>query len=297
MKRLLLFGASGFLGASICRALGGLWDIHGVSRRNPALHTPKAIGVRTAQLADIRDPAAIAAVFRTVRPHAVIHAAALSNPNLCQQDPGESLAVNVTATARIADLCAERRIPLAFTSTDLAFDGTSAPYAEQDPPSPLSVYAGHKVLAEREVLARHPGAAVCRLPLMYGEPGPHGASFLQGMLAAVRAGKVLTLFEDEFRTPVSGRDAALGLHLALEKGVCGLLHLGGPERLSRLAFGLLFREALAGVEVQIVAARRADLPMPAPRPRDVSLDSRKAFALGFAPRPVREELLRILPHC
>ena len=296
MKRLLLLGASGFLGWHLCRVLGGAWDIHALSRANLALHTPKGLGPRTSGLADIRDPAALAGVFASIRPDAVLNAAALSDPNRCQLDPEESRAVNLTAALNVAELCAERAVPLVFISTDLVFDGTAAPYAEPDQPRPLSVYGEHKALAEQGVLARHPAAAVCRLPLLYGEAGGPGKSFLQGMLAAIAEGRELTLFEDEFRTPVSGRDAALGLGLVLERGIRGLLHLGGPERLSRLEFGRLLAQALPGENVRIRAARRADAPMPAPRPADVSLDSNKAFGLGFSPRTVREELSRILPH-
>jgi dTDP-4-dehydrorhamnose reductase len=38
------------------------------------------------------------------------------------------------------------------------------------------------------------------------------------------------------------------------------------------------------------ACRQADVKMAAPRPPDVSLDSSKAFSLGYAPLSLREEL-------
>ena len=185
---------------------------------------------------------------------------------------------------------------MVFTSTDLVFDGEAAPYQEADPPNPISLYGEHKALAEAEVLARHPGAAVCRMPLMYGPSGPVNPSFLNFMLKAVAEGRELKLFTDEWRTPVSGADGARGLALALtlimEQGACGLLHLGGTERLSRYAFGEILRRVLGRPDMALSPCLRSDVPMPAPRARDVSLDSGKARALGYAPSTVEEELGR-----
>ncbi|HEY9600584.1 MAG TPA: sugar nucleotide-binding protein, partial [Allocoleopsis sp.] len=105
----------------------------------------------------------------------------------------------------------------------------------------------------------------------------------------LREGQELRLFTDEFRTPVSGTTAAKGLLLALEKAE-GLLHLGGKERVSRYEFGRLMVEVLELPQDGLKACRQQDVPMAAPRPADVSLDSSKAFALGYAPLSIREEL-------
>jgi dTDP-4-dehydrorhamnose reductase len=67
------------------------------------------------------------------------------------------------------------------------------------------------------------GWIICRMPLMFGGPGPVAVSFIQPMLKAMREGRELKLFVDEFRKPLSGRDAAKGLLMALEK-VTGTIH-------------------------------------------------------------------------
>ena len=79
----------------------------------------------------------------------------------------------------------------------------------------------------------------------------------------------------------------------LVTGVQGTIHLGGSERSSRYEFGMLMAEVFELATDSIVASRRAAVQMTAPRPADVSLDSRRAFALGYSPGATREQLLGV----
>ena len=98
---------------------------------------------------------------------------------------------------------------------------------------------------------------------------------------------------DEFRTPVSATTAAQGLLLALEKRVNGILHLGGKERISRYNFGLLLAEVLQLNQDLIEPGKQEDIIMAAPRSPDTSLDSSKAWQLGYSPLSLEDELIAI----
>ncbi|MBN2140532.1 MAG: NAD(P)-dependent oxidoreductase [Desulfovibrionaceae bacterium] len=289
MKTLLVTGASGFLGHNICGLLRGSWRVYAMGRRRP----PDLAGVRSLGL-DLLDYKALKQTLAEVRPDAVIHAAALSLPNECQKDPERSRRVNVKASAELAGLCADLGADLAFSSSDLVFDGLNPPYGEDRAPCPISVYGEHKALAEQEVLARHPGAAVCRLALIYGLPGPGAKSMLKTLLEEIAAGGRPRLFSDEFRTPLSAEDAARGLNLALEKKFSGILHLAGRERVSRLEFGRMLMDCLGRDRSGICAISRQDLAMAAPRPPDVSLDILRALGLGFDPGEIKDRLLGLV---
>ncbi len=289
MKRLLITGASGFLGWNLCRLARRDWTVHGIVHT----HLIDIPGVRTHPV-DLTSMHDLSACFRAVKPEAVIHAAAIANPNTCQLHPTETARVNVDASLNIASLCRDAGIPCLFTSTDLVFDGRHPPYREDDPPCPLNVYGVQKTLAEEGVRRAHPDATLCRMPLMFGDPGPAASSFVQPMIRTLREGGELRLFTDEFRTPVSGEDAALGLLLMLRKGVTGVVHLGGRERVSRYGFGLMLAEAMGIPPSRLVPCLQRDMPMPAPRSKDVSLDSSKAFALGFDPAPLALSLAELV---
>ena len=281
-QKLLVTGTSGFLGWNLAQQAAAQWDVYGTFFSHPVIIP----GVKLFRI-DLRDFDALKRLFAQLRPAGVIHTAAQSQPNFCQTYPDEAYAVNVTATLNLAQLCAERSIPFVFTSTDLVFDGTAPPYRETDPVSPISRYGEQKAEAEQGVL-RYPNATVCRMPLLFGEASPMASSFIQPFIKTLRSGQELRLFTDEWRTPVSASSAATGLLLALQAP--GLLHLGGKERVSRYQFGCLMAEVLQLPQDKLLPCLQKEVPMAAPRPTDVSLDSSKAFDLGYQPLKLREAL-------
>jgi dTDP-4-dehydrorhamnose reductase len=284
MKKLLVTGASGFLGWHLCQLADREWDVYGTCFSH-SIEIP-GTNILKIDLSDFQD---IKRIFHEIQPAAVIHTAAQSSPNFCQSYPHETYPLNVTASCNIAGLCADYSIPCAFTSTDLVFNGLNPPYRETDPVCPVSHYGEQKVAAEEGMLERYPMTAICRMPLMFGRATPIATSFMQPFIQMLREGKELSLFVDEFRTPASGTTAAQGLLLALEK-VNGRIHLGGKERVSRYDFGRLLVEVLELPEITLKACRQEDVKMAAPRPPDVSLDSSMAFSLGYSPLSLREEL-------
>ncbi|MGB6299358.1 MAG: NAD(P)-dependent oxidoreductase [Rivularia sp. (in: cyanobacteria)] len=287
MQKLLITGASGFLGWHLCELASGKWDVYGTYFSH-YLEIPGAKLVKV----DLTDFTKLKKVFEEIQPSAVIHTAALSQPNYCQTHQEESHSINVTASLNIAGLCADNSIPCVFTSTDLVFDGTKGFYKETDSVNPVNIYGEHKVMAEVGMLELYPQAAICRMPLMFGNATPTATSFLQSFIKTLQEGKELKLFTDEFRTPVNGKTAVEGLLLALNK-VQGIIHLGGKERISRYDFGRLLVEIFEISDAKIQASQQKDVKMAAPRASDVSLDSSKAFELGYAPLSLREQLLSV----
>jgi dTDP-4-dehydrorhamnose reductase len=284
MQKLLITGASGFLGWNLCQVAAANWAVYGTYFSRPV----SLPGITPLHI-DLRNFQDLKTLFQTVQPDAVIHLAAQANLNRCQEQPEASHLLNVTLAKHIAGFCADSGIPCAFSSTDQVFDGLNPPYRESDPVCPINRYGEQKALAEIEMQNHYPATAICRMPLMFGAVPPTASSFLQPFIQTLKEGRELNLFVDEIRTPVSGTTAAKGLLLALQQ-VHGLIHLGGKERISRYDFGRLMVEVLELPAAGLKASHQQDVKMAAPRPPDVSLDSSKAFELGYAPPSLREEL-------
>ena len=287
MKKLLLTGASGFLGWNICRGAISVWSIFGTYHSHP-VKIPGVVGIG----ADLTIFSDMKRVFTEVKPDAVIHAAAISDPNFCQENRKISYKINTEAAINIAGLCSDLEIPCLFTSSDLVFDGLNPPYTEEDEPSPVNAYGEQKAMAETGMKNRCPSVAICRMPLMFGDPGPAATSFVQPLLDRMRSGVEVNLFVDEYRTPLSGTDAAAGLMLTLDK-LPGIIHLGGLERISRYEFGKLLAGIFDIPAARLKTCRQRDIKMAAARPPDVSFDCTKARNLGFRPDTIEMSLKKL----
>lgn len=286
MKKLLITGASGFLGYHLLRAARN-YELYAIHHSNSVLFA----GATNIQC-DITNYIALGDVFEDVVPDAVIHAAAISDTNYCQQNKEQAYAVNVEATKNIAGICSDYNVPMAFTSTDLVFDGTQGRYKEQDEKNPLNAYGEQKSLAEDEVLKIYPQATVFRLPMMFGAAEASATNYLQKFTGQIKTGKTASLFYDEYRSTCGAKSIAEGI-LQLLFSETGIIHLAGKEKLSRYEFGLLAAEAFGLDERLLERCSQKDVKMAAPRPADVSLDITKALSLGFNPLTAKNELLQI----
>ncbi len=286
--RLLLTGASGFLGHNIIQQAQQHYQIIGIAQK----HTVNLSGLQLVQM-DITDHIALRNIVREVQADAIIHTAAIGDINRCEQFPAETEILNVSTSIYLAKLAAEMQIPYVFTSTDLVFDGEKGGYHETDAVNPINHYGEQKVKAEEGVRVAYPQAAICRMPLMFGVGGEGSKNFFLPLLQKIRANDEIGLFTDEYRSALGAISAAKGLLKAVS-AFNGTYHLGGPDKTNRYTLGKLMAQAAGVTQPNIKAILQADVPMPAPRPKDVTLDSSKAIAAGFVPMQNQAEIELIL---
>lgn len=288
MQRLLVTGACGFLGRTVLFVAAKDFELHGT-----VYNTRDAVVGAELHRLDLSSRSQVDALFSRLAPHGVIHTAALSSPEACQRDQEASYRANVSATVNVARACARHHVALLHVSTDLVFAGLDAPYAEDDPPDPVSVYGRHKAMAEQEALDAMPEALVVRLPLLFGPAYGTRTGFLAPLAKALTEGVQVRLFTDEYRTPAYSLDTARFMVRMLGRAQ-GLLHLGGPRRISRFDFGHLVAKSLGVAHPNIVPSLQREARLAAPRPPDVSLDGSRARRLGFAPADPADALAESL---
>lgn len=266
--RILLTGASGHLGAFLLK-----------EARRRDLNLTAWTGRSGGEFAgfplspiNLTDADAVASAFTQARPEVVLHAAALSAIADCHRDPELARRINTEATEQLATQARTAGARFIYISTDLVFDGSQGRYKEGDPPRPLSVYAHTKLTGEAAVRELERGLVV-RVAWLAGPKLLGAPRFFDDLVRKLRAGEPVTLFEDEFRSPLGLPTAAAALWDLALSDVAGLLHLGGPERLSRFEMGLQLARYLRVSESLVRPMRQAELPAPEPRPADVSLNS------------------------
>jgi dTDP-4-dehydrorhamnose reductase len=278
---LLVTGANGFVAGNVLAEAGDSWEIHAVSRRQPPSTDPRWQW----HTLDSLEPEAWHGLLRHIQPSAVIHTAAVADIDLCEARPDLATAVNVGLTRTLAGYCRSTETRLVHCSTDTVFDGEHAPYREEDPPGPVNHYARTKVEAEQLALDLGPVSVVARLAVVVGLPlFGTGNSFLSRMLAALRAGKEVTVPANEVRTPIDVITLARALlELAGDRRPNGLLHLGGNERVNRLDLARRIAVFHGFPPERIVPIDPTTLPGRANRPRDASMINTRARSLLRTP--------------
>ncbi|MDX1972507.1 MAG: SDR family oxidoreductase [Candidatus Sumerlaeia bacterium] len=283
-KRILITGASGFVGEHLTRFLaeGGCTSVLGTTYTR-SIECPAAQFVTV----DLRDPRAVLRLIRDYRPDVVFHCAAVTNTGFCEQEPESAHAGIVLVTENLVQGLAQYSLDCRAValSTDLVFDGTRAPYREEDAVCPLGEYARLKAEAEA-LLLQSEGWKVIRPALIYGSPSTHGSSFLGWMVSTLVQGNPLGLFTDEFRTPVYVLDLVAAMCLfALHEGREKLLHVAGESRVSRWEMGEVVCREFDLPANLLVATTLEEKNLQHLRPADVSLNTRLLQqTLGLQPR-------------
>ena len=276
--RVLVTGASGILGWTLCKMLASRCEVAGACFSHPCVpEDTKSVRI------DLGDPASIKSEVDRLKPEIIIHAGAITDPDKCETSPEAAFRVNFQGTHDLARLAAERGARLVYISTDLVFDGKRGDYREEDVPHPLSIYGVSKLRGEEAVSECCKDALIVRSTLIYGLGSPVSKTFLGRLLDNLDAGTRVQLFTDQKRNPVLVDELAAAVVLAIERDISGLYHIGGSEPASRCEFGRRVCHVFGLDERLIVPVTMDDAVFPARRPLDATLNTGKfARDAGFA---------------
>lgn len=269
MSRVLITGGSGLLALNwACR----MRDSHEVIL---ARHARKISlrGTRCATL-NLESASTLASELEPLRPDLVVHTAGLASVDQCEQQPEQAMHLNATLALNVASACRQLKIKLIHISTDHLFAGHKAYSAESDPPSPLNVYARTKLQAEQLVARENPDAIIVRTNF-FGWGHHYRQSLSDWILASLRNGRTISMFDDVYFTPLLADNLAQIVHLLADRNVSGIYHVAASERLSKYDFALRLARVFGVPEALIQRAKMAASVSRVPRPLDMSLDNLK----------------------
>lgn len=267
---ILVTGASGLLGASILlEAAAQGRRVAGISQR----HIFHPSGVDAFRV-DLEDFDATRKTVASLRPASIIHTAAATNVDWCEDHEEQVHRLNVGATAFLAGLAAELGVPFLLVSTDSVFDGHKGNYSEEDLPAPLNVYARSKLAAETEVGRAHPSALIVRVN-MYGWNAQKKKSLAEWVLSELSAGNQVPGFTDICFSPMLVNHLAEILLGMLDCGLSGVYHVAGAESMSKYEFARRVAITFGLDGGRVVAAQASEAGLRAVRPRNTSLCTKK----------------------
>jgi dTDP-4-dehydrorhamnose reductase len=288
--RLLITGSNGLLGQKIvkqCLAKG--LDFIATSKgenRNPDCPDNRFLSMDISNILDIKK------VFDFYYPTHVIHTAAITNVDYCEDHIDECQTVNVEATKFLVQVSNTYKAHIQFLSTDFVFDGEKGNYIETDPVNPLSVYAQSKVDGEKIVQELAENWSIARTIIVYGEG--HNLSRSNIVLwarEALKSGNPLTIVDDQFRAPTWADDLAWGCLAIVLKNKQGIFHLSGPETMSIIDLVYRIADFYQLPKNQVTPSKSSNLNQAAKRPPKTGFDLTKAkIELGYNPMKLEETL-------
>ena len=268
----LVTGAAGQLGTALCAVLGS-----------------RAVGF--GHELDIGDPIAVGSALSVHTPDIVLNAAAFTQVDRCEREPGLAHRENALAPEALAAACKEAGCGLVHVSTDYVFDGEGeVPFKESDPPTPRSVYGRTKLEGEARVQASLESALIVRTSWVYGR----GRNFVAAILDQAANGKPIRVVDDQRGRPTRAHDLATGILALVEGGAAGLYHLAGG---GEATWWDLARAALDGAgwgDVEVARIGSHELQTDAPRPSYSVLDCSQAAQRGVELPDWRDALMRHL---
>lgn len=236
MKKLLITGASGFVGSRVVARWRNEYKILAPSHSE----------------LDITDRESVDSYFLQHTPDVVVHLAAISNTWYCEQHPDESYLVNVEGVCNLAAASARNGVKFIFFSSDQVYNGNceSGPLSEDVAVAPENVYGRHKLEAEQRALELCPMAVALRATWMYDserEGKPVHANFVLNIARAIKDRTPLALPVREYRGITWVRDVVefLPATFALPGGV---YNFGAGNTMNTYETACCYCEMLVGLQ-------------------------------------------------
>nr|WP_220131850.1 sugar nucleotide-binding protein [Nocardioides sp. MAH-18] len=227
----------------------------------------------------------------------VLNAAAYTAVDAAETADGRrtAWAANAGAPATLARLSREHGFTLVHYSSEYVFDGTAAEHTEDEPLSPLGVYAQTKAAGDIAV-GTAPRHYLLRTSWVIGD----GHNFVRTMKSLAEKGVAPSVVDDQRgRLTFTSELSRATRHLVDSGAAYGTYNLsnGGPvmswAEIARAVFGLAGRDEadVTPVTTDEYFAGKTDY---SPRPLQSAMNLAKIEATGFVPEDARVALKRYL---
>jgi dTDP-4-dehydrorhamnose reductase len=277
VANILVTGAKGMLGTDLCPILQ---------------ERGHRVTVTDIQELDVRDWHLVRRTMDQLAPDWVIHLAALTDVDSCEQDPESAFLTNALGTQHMALACQRTGATMIYVSTLSVFDGIKCePYTEFDTPNPQSWYSRSKYQGELAVEKLLNQYYIVRAGWMFGG-GKEDHKFVAQIMRLATERTSLKVVVDRFGSPTYTRDIAAGLERLARTGLYGTYHMVNTgSYCSRFEFAQMILELAEIATCAVYPVSSACFPLPAPRPR---MEAARNFQLELRGwnwmRPWREAL-------
>lgn len=282
--KILLTGANGLLGQKLIGLIASRGEDALIATGLGSNRNPVGAGYIYEPL-DTTDIAAVEYCIAKHKPDVVIHTAAMTNVDQCEQDHEGCWRLNVHAVANLVESCRQHNAFLLHLSTDFIFDGAAGPYTEEATPNPLSFYGVSKVASEQLLVGSGINWAIARTILVYGIAHDMSRSnIILWVKKNLEEGKPIHVVNDQWRTPTLAEDLAMGCYLIAKQRQKGVFNISGKDLLTPYEMALMTADYFKLDKSLINETDGSKFSQPARRPaRTGFLLDKAQQTLGYKP--------------
>ena len=280
--RVIVTGAGGLLGKKIVSLVSKDHEVIGVYHTSKPATDPYLL-LDLSKLENVKEIA-------KEKPDVIIHAAALTDVDKCEENPELAKLLNYEVTKEIAKIPAY----IVYISTDYIFDGEKGNYREDDKPNPINVYGLTKLMGE-EAVKKAEKYLIVRTSTPYGSnPASGKDNFALWLLKKLKNKERVKIVKDQITSPTLNTSFTLMLKEAIERRLTGVIHLADASQISRYEFSIALARVFNLNESLITSISMNELKWKAKRPKNSSLNVKKAMKLlNNKPLTVYEALRRL----
>lgn len=214
MKKMLVTGASGFLGSRVASYYKDKYEILAPSHSEM----------------DISDESSVWLYFKEHRPEIIIHCAAISDVGRCEREPELSWKMNVIGTENIVKVAKELSAKCVCCSSDQVYIGSvkTEPHREDEAIEPTNVYGKEKAYAEKSCLEINVDSVHLRLTWMYDAKDEKRMDFIKQLCTCLYEKKEMVFSTKDKRGITDVWEVVRNIESALELPG-GIYNFGAPN--------------------------------------------------------------------
>ena len=267
MEKILLTGGSGFLSSNWSLDTRNIFSNYALVRTKNRNKFLKSFQV------DLRDNKKITQVFKNIKPKIVIHTAAITDVDRCEENKRLSEKVNFQLTKKICNICKKEKIKLIFISTDQVFSQKKK-NTENFKKSPINLYSLHKSMSEDYIKKNLKDYLIIRTNF-FGIAPKNKKSFLNFVKNNLEKDKKINLIEDLVHNPISVHYLIKYLIFLIKRNSIGTFHISSNEKITKHELGIKISKVFNLNKNLIEKCKLSSFRFKAKRPKYMFLDNNK----------------------
>lgn len=291
MKKILITGANGLLGQKLVALLSAQENckLLATSKEDARFTIPSNVSYINL---DITNTVDCSSVVNDFLPDAIIHAAAMTQVDACEDKRELCDSINIEGTRNLILAIGIRKTHFVHISTDFIYEGDEEEYFEDSRVNPLSYYGASKWKSEQLFDQVTFPYSILRTVLVYGVLEDLSRSnIVLWAKGSLEKGQQINVVDDQYRCPTLVEDLALACWDVVEKNVTGVFHVSGKEFLSIL--DLVYKIAdFWNLDRELInPIKTSSLDQAATRPAKTNLNINKAIKqFNYQPKSFHEGL-------